>query len=126
MKVTAPDRPTGDRTDPIDPALADEYARWFRCLADGTRIRVLNVVARADRPLTVGDIVDQVGRSQSTVSEHLRVLAEECFVITEPDGVRTLVRVNEACMSALPLAAAVIMAAPETDDDRSRPRGATT
>lgn len=94
----------------MDEATADEYAGWFRCLADGTRIRVLNVVARAGRPLTVGEIVEQVGRSQSTVSRHLQVLAEERFVLTEPDGIRTLVRINEACMQELPRAASVIMA----------------
>ena len=96
----------------MDQATADEYARWFRCLADGTRIRVLNAVARAGQPLTVGEIVEQIGRSQSTVSRHLQVLADDCFVLTEPDGIRTLVRVNEACMSALPEAAAAIMASP--------------
>jgi len=90
-------------------ATADEFARWFRCLADGTRLRVLHAVATAPHPLTVGEIVDAVGRSQSTVSRHLQVLADEAFVLTEPDGVRTLVRVNDACMTALPEAAAAIM-----------------
>lgn len=94
----------------LDQETADEYAGWFRCLADGTRIQVLNIVARAGRPLTVGEIVEQVGRSQSTVSKHLQVLGEERFVLTERDGIRTLVRINENCMSELPRAAAVIMA----------------
>jgi DNA-binding transcriptional ArsR family regulator len=88
---------------------ADEWASWFRCLSDGTRVRVLHVVATADGPLTVGEIVSAVGRSQSTVSEHLRILADERFVFMEPDGVRTLVRVNKSCMRALPEAAEVIM-----------------
>ncbi len=88
---------------------ADEYATWFRCLSDGTRIRVLNVVANAGGPITVGEIVDAVGKSQSTVSRHLQLLAEDRFVFTQPDGVRTLVTVNDACMSALPAAAAAIM-----------------
>jgi DNA-binding transcriptional ArsR family regulator len=77
---------------------ADEWASWFRCLSDGTRVRVLHVVATADGPLTVGEIVSAVGRSQSTVSEHLRILADERFV-----------RVNTSCMRALPEAAEVIM-----------------
>ncbi len=94
----------------LDQDIADEYAGWFRCLADGTRVRILSVVANADRPLTVGEIVDVVGKSQSTVSRHLQVLADEQFVFCEPDGVRTLVRVNDACMTALPAAAATIMA----------------
>lgn len=89
---------------------ADEYARWFRCLGDPTRLTILNLVARADGPLTVGDIVAAVGKSQSTVSNHLKVLADERFVFCEPDGVRTLVTVNATCMSALPDAATVVMA----------------
>ena len=90
-------------------AQADEYASWFRCLADGTRLRVLSFVAAADEPVTVGEIVEAVGKSQSTVSRHLQVLAEERFVFTEADGVRTLVRVNDSCMVALPDAAAAVM-----------------
>lgn len=94
----------------IDQATADEYAKWFRCLADGTRVRILNIVAEADTPMTVGEIVELIGKSQSTVSRHLQILADDRFVLTETEGVRTLVRVNEACMIALPEAAAAIMA----------------
>lgn len=90
---------------------AEEFAGWFQCLADPTRLLVLNCIARAGTPMTVGDIVDAVGRSQSTVSRHLKVLAEERYVFLEPDGVRTLVRVNDSCMRELPEAAAKIMAA---------------
>ena len=93
----------------IEASTADEYASWFRCLSDGTRVQILSVVARSDEPLTVGEIVEAVGRSQSTVSRHLRLLAEECFVVCEPDGVRTLVRANPDCMTELPRAAAEIM-----------------
>lgn len=100
----------------VERELADEYAKWFRCLADGTRIRILNHVADAGEPVTVGEIVDAVGKSQSTVSCHLQMLAEERFVFTEADGIRTLVTVNESCMTALPDAAAAIMATPDRVD----------
>lgn len=89
---------------------AEEFAGWFQCLADPTRLLVLNCVARAGAPMTVGDVVDTVGKSQSTVSRHLKVLADERYVFMEPDGVRTLVRINDACMRELPAAAAQIMA----------------
>ncbi|MDE0656779.1 MAG: metalloregulator ArsR/SmtB family transcription factor [Acidimicrobiaceae bacterium] len=98
---------------PTRPALhpddADEYASWFRCLADGTRLLVLNAVASADRAMTVGEIVDRVGVGQSTVSHHLRVLAEERFVHMRADGTRTLVTVNANCLQEFPEAAARIM-----------------
>jgi DNA-binding transcriptional ArsR family regulator len=93
----------------LDQVLADEYASWFRCLSDGTRLRVLHAVASAGRSVTVGEIVGQLDKSQSTISRHLQVLADERFVLTEADGVRTLVRVNPDCMSRLPYAAAVVM-----------------
>lgn len=95
---------------PLDQEAADDYASWFRCLSDGTRVRILNLVAAAGRSLTVGEIVSSIGKSQSTVSRHLRILADERFVLTEADGVRTLVTVNQSCMVALPRAAAAIMA----------------
>ena len=88
---------------------AEEYASWFRALSDATRVRILNSVACASQPVTVGEIVEAVGKSQSTVSKHLAQLAADGFVFCEPDGVRTLVRANENCMTALPEAAATIM-----------------
>ena len=93
----------------LSPEDAHEYASWFRCLADGTRLLVLNAVASADRAMAVGEIVDRVGVGQSTVSHHLRVLAEECFVHMQADGTRTLVSVNPDCLQEFPEAAARIM-----------------
>ena len=102
-------RPQNPARPALSPDDAHEYASWFRCLADGTRLLVLNAVASADRAMTVGEIVDRVGVGQSTVSHHLRVLAEERFVHMQADGTRTLVTVNADCLRALPEAAARIM-----------------
>ncbi len=88
---------------------AEEYARWFRCLSDPTRIRLLHLIATHSSAMTVGELVDQLGRSQSTVSRHLKLLADEHFIVATPDGIRTLITVNDDCMSALPHAARHIM-----------------
>lgn len=93
---------------------AVEYARWFRCLCDPTRLRLLHLISNADEHMTVGELVDRIGKSQSTVSRHLRLLADDEFIFTEPDGVRTLVSVNRSCMSALPAAARAIMGVDDT------------
>ena len=93
----------------IDDNKAKEFARWFKCLSDPTRVKLLSIVAYADGPLTVGQLVDAMGKSQSTVSHHLQILASERFVLTEIDNTRTIVRINSRCMSALPAAAAEIM-----------------
>ncbi len=87
----------------------EEWAAWFKCLADPTRLRILHHVAGREAPVTVGAIVESLGLTQSNVSHHLRVLAEQRFVLTETEGVRTLVRVNPLCMVELPRAAAAIM-----------------
>lgn len=89
---------------------AEEYAEWFRTLADATRVQLLAWLARQDGPVPVRDIVEAFPLSQSTVSHHLAALARTCFVVAERQGTSTLYAVNPACLSALPAAADEIMA----------------
>lgn len=88
---------------------AETYASWFRCLADATRLQLLRTLAEASGALTVGALVEAVGVGQSTVSGHVRRLAESEFVFVERVGATTYVRINEDCLTALPDAAAAIM-----------------
>lgn len=91
---------------------AEEYAEWFRTLADATRVQLLAWLARRAEPVPVKEIVAAFPLSQSTVSHHLAALARTCFVIAEPRGTSTYYSVNAACMTALPGAAAAIMNGP--------------
>ena len=50
---------------PLDRQTADTYAAWFRALADGTRVQIVSLLARAGRPLTVREIVAAVPAGQS-------------------------------------------------------------
>lgn len=86
-----------------------EWADWFKCLADPTRLQILHHLAGLDLPVPVGDIVEALDLTQSNVSHHLRVLGEQRFVLTETVGVRTMVEANPLCLVELPEAAAVIM-----------------
>ena len=88
------------------------WASWFRALGDASRVLILNRLAVARRPMTVGEVVDAVGVAQSTVSHHLKALAEVRFVLAEPRGTATLYRVNEACVDCFPSAADVVMGRP--------------
>ncbi len=81
-------------------------------MADPTRIQVVTLLARRGAPMTVGEVVEAVGISQSTVSHHLKALAEVRFVLAEPKGTSTLYRVNDACVSCFPTAADVVMGKP--------------
>ena len=88
---------------------AKAYAVWFRTLADPTRVQILNLLAETSSPMTVGEIVEKVSVGQSTVSAHLKVLADAGFVLVEPRGTARLYRVNEECVSCFPSAADVVM-----------------
>jgi DNA-binding transcriptional ArsR family regulator len=64
----------------VDRRSAEVWASWFRCLSDPSRVLLLNRLAVARRPLSVGELVELVDIGQPTVSHHLKVLAETGFV----------------------------------------------
>jgi DNA-binding transcriptional ArsR family regulator len=105
---------------------AELYATWFRCLADPTRIQILNLLARERRPLSVGEIVAEVEVGQSTVSEHLRRLAETCFVLVEHQGTSSLFQINERCIACFPSAAELVMGEAKADSLPAPRPGATS
>lgn len=45
-------------TDLLDRATAEEYASWFRALADPGRVQIVEYLARRARPISVGAIGD--------------------------------------------------------------------
>jgi DNA-binding transcriptional ArsR family regulator len=93
----------------VDRGSAEVWAGWFRCLGDATRVLILNRLAVARRPLSVGEVVEAVDVGQSTVSHHLKVLADTGFVLVERRGTTSLYRVNERCLACFPSAADVVM-----------------
>ncbi len=101
-----------DTAGPLDRATAAEYASWFKALADPTRIQIVTLLARRAIPLSVGQIVGAVDVGQSTVSAHLRVLAQVRFVLAEYRGTATYYRINEACVECFPTAADIVMGRP--------------
>ena len=101
--VTTKPAPTVSRDD------ASTWAGWFRALGDPTRILILNVLANEARPMTTGEVVEALDVGQSTVSHHLQMLGETCFVHVERTGNQSWWRINERCMASFPSAAELIM-----------------
>jgi DNA-binding transcriptional ArsR family regulator len=97
---------------PLDRGTAQEYASWFKALADPTRVQIVSLLARRGGPMSVGEIVDAVAVGQSTVSAHLRQLALVGFVLVEHRGTASHYRVNDACVQCFPTAADVVMGRP--------------
>ena len=88
---------------------AEEWAAWFRALADPTRLQVLNAIAIHEGELTLGELVERVDVGQSTVSHHVRVLAKAGYVIHTRHGITTHLSVDPECLSALPSAARAVL-----------------
>lgn len=71
---------------PLDEAVpsaqdADRLAAQFAALADPVRLRLLSLLATsAEGAMCACDLVEPVGRSQPTVSHHLKVLTEAGLV----------------------------------------------
>jgi DNA-binding transcriptional ArsR family regulator len=88
---------------------AREYARWFKALADPTRIRILNLLAANRDPVCVCDIVKHFPIGQPTISHHLKILRATRFVFSERRGTFMYYRVNRKCLAEFPSAARLIM-----------------
>jgi L-amino acid N-acyltransferase YncA len=95
----------------LSPQEASTYADWFACLAEPMRVRLLHAVATAGGAVTIGELTEELGISQSTCSHHVRKLAETGFVLLHKRGTATMVAVNPACCTGLPHAADAVMGA---------------
>ena len=76
---------------PLDgPSLSDEEAvstaQLFRALADPARVKIVNLLARADQPVCACEFEPALELSQPTVSHHLRVLREAGLVESSRRG----------------------------------------
>ena len=62
---------------PLDPRDAVTLAHGFSALADPVRLRVLSILHSApEGEVCVCDLVSPLGKSQPTVSHHLKVLSQ--------------------------------------------------
>jgi ArsR family transcriptional regulator, arsenate/arsenite/antimonite-responsive transcriptional repressor len=75
------------RRDELDATQAATLAEAFKALADPVRLQLLNLIATAEAGEACAcDLIDQVERSQPTVSHHLKVLREAGLVTGEKRG----------------------------------------
>ena len=70
---------------PLRPDEADGLAAGFAALADPGRLRLLSLVA-AQPEVCACALVEPLGKSQPTVSHHLRVLSEAGLIESEKRG----------------------------------------
>ena len=81
------------RTDALDEADAETLAKSFAALSDPVRLRLLSFVASAADEVCACDLVEPSGRSQPTVSHHMKILADAGLVTREKRGLWVWYRV---------------------------------
>lgn len=86
----------------FDEADAAELAKGFHALSDPVRLRLLSTIAaNGSLGACVCDLVAPSGRSQPTVSHHLRILREADLVTSEKRGTWAWYFVNRDRLTAL-------------------------
>ncbi len=72
---------------PLGAVDADKLATGFHALADPVRLRVLSILAASpEGEVCVCDFVAPLGKSQPTISHHLKILSEADLVQGERRG----------------------------------------
>ena len=84
-------------------------AALFRSLGDPTRLAILRRLAIGEA--RVGELVDEVGLAQSTVSKHLACLKECGLVDSEPVGRASMFRLSQPALVDLLAAAETVLQA---------------
>lgn len=82
-------------------------AALFRSLGDVTRLTILRRLAHGDA--RVGELVEQVGLAQSTVSKHLACLKECGLVDSEPVGRASVFRLSQPALINLLASAEAVL-----------------
>jgi ArsR family transcriptional regulator, arsenate/arsenite/antimonite-responsive transcriptional repressor len=84
---------------------ADEVQRLaasFSALADPARLHLISLIANAPAGEACAcDLIEPIGKSQPTVSHHLKVLTEAELILREKRGVWAWYRINPERVEAL-------------------------
>lgn len=93
---------------PSDPAGVEMVAKFFRALADPTRLRLLEFLMDGER--TVTECVEQAGLSQGRISSHLACLSDCGYVQARRQGRFAYYRVTDSRVADLVLLARAVAA----------------
>ena len=86
----------------FDAADASELAKGFQALADPVRLHLLSMITAAGPDgACVCDLIEPSGRSQPTVSHHLKILREAGLVTSEKRGTWAWYRVVPTRLATL-------------------------
>jgi len=74
-------------TDVLDDEQAEVLAKSFAALADPVRLKLLSVIASSEyEEVCACDLLEPSGRSQPTVSHHMKILVDAGLITREKRG----------------------------------------
>ena len=82
-------------------AEAEVTARVFKALGDPSRVRIVNLLANAEGPTCVCDLIPLLGLSQPTVSFHLKKLLQAGLLDREQRGVWAYYSIDREALGRL-------------------------
>ena len=80
---------------------AEATAELFKALGDPARVRLVNLLATADGPVCMCDLIEPVGLAQPTVSHHMKKLLDAGLVEREQRGKWAYFSLNRDAVSKL-------------------------
>jgi ArsR family transcriptional regulator len=89
------------RSDSLDERQAELLAGSFAALADPIRLRLFSFVASAEDEVCACDLVEPSGRSQPTVSHHMKILVDAGLVTRDKRGLWVWYRLAPDRLDAL-------------------------
>ncbi|MCU1388337.1 MAG: transcriptional regulator, ArsR family [Ilumatobacteraceae bacterium] len=89
------------RSSVLDEVQAAELSHAFAALADPVRLRLLSYIASADGEVCACDLTEVSGRSQPTVSHHMKILFDAGLVTRDKRGLWVWYRSVETRLDAL-------------------------
>lgn len=89
------------RTDVLDEPQAEALAQSFAALADPIRLRLLSFITSSTTEVCACDLVAPSGRSQPTVSHHMKILVDAGLVERDKRGLWVWYRPVPARLDAL-------------------------
>ncbi|MBE9609889.1 ArsR/SmtB family transcription factor [Chitinilyticum piscinae] len=76
-----------------DDALIEQTSRAMKAMSHPLRLKIVCVLG--DKEVSVQDIVEQVGTTQSNISQHLALMREKGVLRTRKDANRVYYRVGD-------------------------------
>ena len=77
----------------------ESVARYFALLSEPTRLRIVHSICRRER--SVGEIVEEIGATQTNVSRHLGLMYQAGVLGRRKSGNQVLYRVTDAAFTEI-------------------------